>query len=91
MGTAIPAYGITGGSSTGGSVSANKTSAAAGETVMLTVYPASGYERSAISVFKTGDATVSVSLNGFNGLNGSFTMPDYGVTVYASFSGSLFL
>ncbi|GHV50578.1 hypothetical protein FACS1894181_11300 [Bacteroidia bacterium] len=87
-----PTYGISVGSFTGGSVSANRTLAAAGETVMLTVYPASGYELSTISVFKTSDASVSVSVNGFNGLNGlnglngSFTMPDYGVTVSASFS-----
>ncbi|GHT37801.1 hypothetical protein FACS189435_3630 [Bacteroidia bacterium] len=60
--------------------------AAAGETVTLTVYPASGYELRAISVFKTGDVSVSVALNGFNGFNGSFTMPDYAVTVYASFT-----
>ncbi|GHV49749.1 hypothetical protein FACS1894181_09380 [Bacteroidia bacterium] len=69
--------------------STNKTSAAAGETVTLTVYPVSGYELSAISVFKTSDATATVSVNdfnGFNSLNGSFTMPDYDVTVYASFT-----
>ncbi|GHV50496.1 hypothetical protein FACS1894181_11120 [Bacteroidia bacterium] len=83
------AYGISVSSSTGGSVSANKASAAAGETVMLTAYPASGYELSAIRVHKTGDVSVSVGLNGFNGLNGSFTMPDYGVTVSASFSENL--
>ncbi|GHV51230.1 hypothetical protein FACS1894181_12790 [Bacteroidia bacterium] len=84
-----PTYGITGGSFTGGSVSANRTLAAAGEIVTLTVYPASGYELSAIRVHKTGDASVSVALNGFNGfngLNGDFTMPDYGVTMLASFS-----
>ncbi|GHV50809.1 hypothetical protein FACS1894181_11840 [Bacteroidia bacterium] len=84
-----PTYGISVGSFTGGSVSANRTSAAAGETVTLTVYPASGYELRAISVFKTGDVSVSVALNGFNGFNGfngSFTMPDYAVTVYASFT-----
>ncbi|GHV48666.1 hypothetical protein FACS1894181_05060 [Bacteroidia bacterium] len=87
-----PTYGITVGSFTGGSVSANTTLAAAGETVMLTVYPASGYELSAISVFKTGYPTVSVGLNGFNGLNGlngDFIMPDYDVTVSASFSENL--
>ncbi|GHT36984.1 hypothetical protein FACS189435_1040 [Bacteroidia bacterium] len=84
-----PTYDISIGSFTGGSVSANKASAAAGETVTLTVYPASGYELSAISVFKTGYPTVSVGLNGFNGvngLNGDFTMPDHDVTVSASFT-----
>ncbi|GHT37424.1 hypothetical protein FACS189435_2410 [Bacteroidia bacterium] len=74
-------YDISVGSFTGGSVSPSKTSAAAGETVTLTAYPASGYELSAISVFKTGYPTVSVALSGL-----SFTMPDYGVTVSASFS-----
>ncbi|GHV47228.1 hypothetical protein FACS1894181_00250 [Bacteroidia bacterium] len=87
-----PTYGITVGSFTGGSVSANKALAAAGETVTLTVYPAGGYELGAISVFKTGYPTVSVGLNGFNGvngLNGDFIMPDYAVTVSASFSENL--
>ncbi|GHV49041.1 hypothetical protein FACS1894181_06680 [Bacteroidia bacterium] len=87
-----PAYGISVGSSTGGSVSANKTLAAAGETVTLTVTPDAGDELSAISVFKTGDASVTVSVNGFNGvngLNGDFTMPAFDVTVSASFSENL--
>ncbi|GHV51256.1 hypothetical protein FACS1894181_12850 [Bacteroidia bacterium] len=86
------AYGISVGSFTGGSVSADKTSAAAGETVTLTAYPASGYELGAIRVHKTGELSVSFGLNGFNGfngLNGDFIMPDYGVTVSASFSENL--
>ncbi|GHT36776.1 hypothetical protein FACS189435_0410 [Bacteroidia bacterium] len=77
-------YDISVGSFTGGSVSPSKTSAAAGETVTLTAYPASGYELSAISVFKTGDPTVSVGLSGL-----SFTMPAFDVTVSASFSENL--
>ncbi|GHT44321.1 hypothetical protein FACS189438_2750 [Bacteroidia bacterium] len=84
-----PTYSISVGSFTGGSVSANKALAAAGETVTLTVYPASGYELSAIRVHKTGEVSVSVGLNGFNGfngLNGDFTMPDFDVMVSASFS-----
>ncbi|GHV47192.1 hypothetical protein FACS1894181_00140 [Bacteroidia bacterium] len=76
-----PTYGITVGSFTGGRVSANRTSAAAGEIVTLTVTPDTGYELSAISVHKTGEVSVSVALSGL-----SFTMPGYAVTVLASFS-----
>ncbi|GHV48159.1 hypothetical protein FACS1894181_03190 [Bacteroidia bacterium] len=85
--TPPPTYSITVGSFTVGSVSANKASAAAGEIVTLTVYPAGGYELGDIRVHKTGEVSVSVGLNGFNGFNGlNFTMPDFDVTVLASFS-----
>jgi pimeloyl-ACP methyl ester carboxylesterase len=67
----------------GGSVTADKTTAAAGETVTLTIIPASGYALASVSVHKTGDSA-SVTLSGEDNIR-TFTMPSYPVTVTASF------
>ena len=70
-------YGVNIGTFANGSVSADKTAAATGETVTLTVYPSSGYELASISA--TG-----VTLSG-NGNTRTFTMPAQAVTVTATF------
>jgi len=67
-----------------GSVSADYASAPAGETITLTVSPATGYELASISAYKTDDETTIVELNG-TGLTRTFTMPAYDVTVAATF------
>jgi hypothetical protein len=80
----VPAYGVSIATFTGGSVSANKAAYQAGETVTLTVAPATGYELSAISAYRTGAAGTTVALSG-SGNTRTFTMPAYGVTVTATF------
>jgi len=61
-----------------GTVTADKTQAAAGETVALTVTPDTGYELSSISVYQSG---TKVDINSDN----TFTMPAGNVTVNATF------
>jgi|GEM_PF-3323999 len=70
--------------SIGGSISANKITAIAGETVTLTVLPDEGYELDVISAYKTGDQTTTITLSG-SGNTRTFAMPEYGVTVAATF------
>lgn len=60
-----------------GTVTADKTNAAAGETVNLTVTPAEGYELDTLTVMN-GDTAVEVNDN-------AFTMPAGDVTVSAAF------
>ena len=72
------------GTSAGGSVTVDKPSAQAGETVRLTVTPASGYTLSGLFIFKTGDANTSVAFSGRDGVY-TFVMPAYDVTVTAHF------
>jgi hypothetical protein len=83
---AIPAWGVSIGTFTGGSVSTDKHSAAAGETVTLTVSAdaSDGYELYEVSVCKTGEQATKVTLNG-TGDTRTFVMPGYGVTVTATF------
>ncbi|MDR0872370.1 MAG: hypothetical protein LBN27_02735, partial [Prevotellaceae bacterium] len=56
----------------------------AGETVTLTITPAESYELLTISAHKTGDEGTTVTLDG-TGNSRTFTMPDFGVTVTATF------
>ena len=65
---------------TNGSISADPMCALQGTTINLTATPASGYEFGGWTVYKTGDANTTVSVN-----NDSFTMPAYPVTVSATF------
>jgi hypothetical protein len=69
---------------TGGSLTADKTVAAAGEVVTVVYTPEVGYEFEAIWGYKTGDESVAVPLS-CSGNVCTFTMPDYPVTVRASF------
>ena len=64
---------------TNGSVSANKTSATAGDTVKLTATPADGYALESFSVTDANTNAITVT-------NGAFTMPASNVTVSATFS-----
>ncbi|MCR5013957.1 MAG: choice-of-anchor J domain-containing protein [Bacteroidales bacterium] len=61
-----------------GTVSANKTSAAEGETVTLSVTPDNGCTFYTWVVFMTGDVNTTVNVS-----NNKFTMPGYDVTVVA--------
>ena len=65
---------------TGGEIEADPTSAEEGAEVTLSATPSSGYRLSAWDVYKTGDATTKVTVS-----NDKFTMPDYAVTVSATF------
>lgn len=81
-----PAHAITVSNPENGSITA-PASAAAGDTVQISVVANAGYEVKDCTVTKTGDSGVSVSTSIiFNDPNGkvySFTMPDYPVTVSA--------
>ena len=64
-----------------GTVTADKATAKPGETVTLTVTPASGYRLDTLTVTKTDDDTsTTITVN-----NNTFTMPAYDVTVTAVF------
>jgi hypothetical protein len=79
-----PTYGVSIATFTGGSVSANKAAYQAGETVTLSIAPATGYELNAISAYRTGTPATTVALSG-SGNSRTFSMPAYGVTVTATF------
>ena len=77
------------GSVTGGTFSADVSSACENATVTLTATPAGGYDFTSWTITKTADGsdiTSSVSLSGTT--SATFTMPDYGVTVNATFTPS---
>ena len=81
--TAKPTYAVTCVASpvAGGTISASPSSAYEDQSVTITCEPVSGYTLSAITITKTSDgsdAGISVS-------NNTFTMPDYPVTVTATF------
>jgi hypothetical protein len=78
-------YGIIVGSYADGSVSADKTAAAQGETVTLSIVPAAGYRLASISAHRTGTRATAVPLHGSSDDIRTFTMPDYDVTVEAEF------
>ena len=61
-----------------GTVTANKSTAASGETVTLSVTPNSGCTFYTWVVYKTGDVNTTVTVS-----NNKFTMPAYNVTVVA--------
>ncbi|MGN1004510.1 MAG: S-layer homology domain-containing protein [Oscillospiraceae bacterium] len=64
-----------------GSVTANASTAKMGDTVTLTVAPASGYELDTLTVTDAASNTVEVR-------NNQFTMPAAGVTVTATFKAT---
>ena len=78
-----PVYTVTIDSMTNGVVTSDKSSAESGETVTLTVTPASGYGLDSLTVTKSGGGTVDVS---GDGNTRTFTMPTSDVTVTATFS-----
>ena len=71
-------YGVTVAEVPNGTVTANKSTAAAGETVTLTVTPNSNCTFYTWVVYKTGDVNTTVTVS-----NNTFTMPAYDVTVVA--------
>lgn len=75
----LPAYAITVADDiANGTVTADKDEATEGETVTLTVTPATGYKLGALTVTKADGAEVTVTDN-------TFTMPGEAVTVTATF------
>lgn len=79
-------YAITTGSHTNGSVTI-PSSAAPSASVAISATPSTGYSFSSWTIKKTSDGsdvTASVSLSGTT--SATFTMPDYAVTVDATFS-----
>ena len=77
--TPIPEkYAVTVAETTNGTVTADKTEAAAGETITLTVTPAENYELDTLSVTAADDTDVPVT-------NNEFVMPAQAVTVTAAF------
>ena len=77
-------YSISIGTFANGSVLANKATAAAGETITLTVTPDDDYELDDITAYKTGELATAVSLND-TGSSLFFDMPEHDVTVAAVF------
>lgn len=75
-------YAITVNSGTGGTVTANKASTYEGDTVTLTVTPATNYKLNTLTVVK-GSTPVTVS-------NNTFTMPAGAVTVTATWTQTAF-
>lgn len=78
--TAGEEYNITCATSSHGTVTTPAT-AAAGTTVALSVIPDEGYELETLTVYKTGDASTTVPVNS----DATFVMPEYDVTVSATF------
>jgi hypothetical protein len=81
-------YAVTAGTTANGTVTADKQTASAGETVTLTVTPAAGYEPDAVTVTRSdGDDAVETrciaSLQ--TASTYTFTMPAFAVTVRATF------
>lgn len=76
----IPVYEISVSEVSNGSISADKTSAMVGETVTLTANPSNGYALDSWHVFETENVSNIVTVTG-----DSFTMPEFDVTVTASF------
>ena len=69
------------GSATGGTFSADYSYASSGMTVTLTATPNEHYSLGSWTVAKTGEASTTVTVT-----DNSFTMPDYNVTVSATFT-----
>lgn len=63
---------------TNGTISVNKSTAAAGETITITVNPDSGYELNTLTVTDSDDNSITVT-------NKTFEMPESSVTVNATF------
>lgn len=74
-------YHITVNSCTNGSITTDANSAYEGQTITLNAFPASGYELDTWNVYKTGSPSTSVTVSS----NNTFTMPDFAVTVSATF------
>ena len=80
--TEIPTYTVTVVASSHGSVTANPTSVAAGETVTLTIAPEMGYTLAGLNVADANGTAITVNDSENTYI---FTMPDSAVTVTATF------
>ena len=74
----VSTYTVTVANTPNGTVTASKTTAAAGENITLTITPASGYQVQAITVTDVNNNNISVT-------NNSFTMPAANVFVTVTF------
>ena len=74
----VSTYTVTVANTPNGTVTASKTTAAAGENITLTISPASGYQVQAITVTDVNNNNISVT-------NNSFTMPAANVFVTVTF------
>ena len=70
---------------TNGSVEADVTTAVENKKVTLTAQPVDGYRLDTLTVAKANDANTKVSVGGY-GNTRTFNMPDYDVTVTATFT-----
>jgi hypothetical protein len=83
-------YGISIGTLNGGTVRAESPSSSdgsaviPGETVTLRITPENGYQLSTIEAYKTDESTATITLTG-SGSTRTFTMPNYGITITATF------
>ena len=71
-------YDVTVAKVTGGNVTSDKATAAAGETVTLTIAPADGYTYGSLEVKDASNNTVAINVSG---TTATFTMPASNVTV----------
>ena len=77
------------GATTGGTVSANKTSAKAGEIVTLTCTPNSNYKLAHVTVRDTDGRALKVYGGEFTQTTATFKMPGCAATVEATFTNNL--
>ncbi|MBO4858466.1 MAG: hypothetical protein J5527_08120, partial [Treponema sp.] len=68
-----------------GTVTTNKTTAHAGETVTLTVAPSTGYQLATLSVKDSSNAAITHTVDQNDSTKYTFTMPDTIVSVTATF------
>jgi hypothetical protein len=85
----LDGFSVTVGALAGGKIATDKASAAAGETVTLTVTPAADYQFTADSL-KVTDADGSAVAASGSGLTWTFTMPEDDVRVTAQFTAILY-
>jgi len=77
-------YGLSIGTFTGGSVTADKAAYEENESVTLTIFPQTGYVLDDISAYKTDEPETTVILSGSDNTR-TFNMPAYEITVTATF------
>ncbi len=82
----LPNYPVSISTMTNGSVTTNKTTAHAGETVTLTVAPSTGYQLTTLSVKDSSNATITPAVDPSDSTKYTFTMPDTIVKVSATFA-----
>ena len=86
--TSTNSYSVTVNASNNGSASVNKSSAAAGETVTVTISPNSGYALESISVKDASNNPVTLT---GSGNTRTFTMPASNVTISTTFAEAHYL